>query len=50
MMKQCAAMSGMKEDQLAKGVSMFLNMDDKRKDLAISAIMTMQKVKDLLKA
>lgn len=41
MMKQCAAMSGMKEDQLAKGVSMFVNMDDKRIDLAISRITTM---------
>ena len=50
MVKQCAAMSGMKEDQLAKGVSMFVNMEDQRIDLAISAMMKMQKVKDLLKA
>ena len=46
MMKQFAAMSGMKEDQLAKGVETFANMDDKKMDLALSAMSKMQKAKD----
>mmetsp|Transcript_44525 Transcript_44525/g.49915 ORF Transcript_44525/g.49915 Transcript_44525/m.49915 type:complete len:505 (-) Transcript_44525:62-1576(-) len=46
MMKQVASMTGMKEDQLKKGVESFAGMDDAKMDFALKMIQSAQKVKE----
>lgn len=47
MMKQFAASSGMGEEQLAKGVEMFAELDDSKLDMAIGMMQRAQKAKDV---
>ena len=46
-MKQFAASSGLSEDQLAKGLEMFGDMDDAKLELTLNMIQRAQKVKDV---
>jgi hypothetical protein len=47
MLKQFAGMSGMSEEQLAKGVDVFANMEDSKLDMAMSFMVKAQKTKEV---
>jgi hypothetical protein len=47
MMKQFAASSGLSQEQLAKGVEMFADMDDAKLDMTVNMMQKFQKAKDL---
>lgn len=47
MLKQFAATSGMNEEQLAKGIEMFGDMDDAKLDLTLNMLQRVQKAKDM---
>lgn len=47
MLKQFAASSGLGEEQLAKGMEMFADMDDDKLDMAVNLMQKAQKAKDL---
>ena len=47
MLKQFAASTGVGEDQLAKGVEMFADMDDAKMDMAVNMMQKAQKAKDV---